>query len=229
MKLKQELLERFVSKDVRVGVVGLGYVGLPLGLTFVYRGFDVIGFDPDPHKVEALRRERSYIQRIGAALSSRFQFSADFNRLSECEAIIACVSARLSNRSGLEASLTATAQRIKNRLRRGQLILLESMAHPGTAEAVLKPLFEATGLRSGHDFFLAFSREREDSAVLKPTATAIPKLVGGCDPDAADLATALYAQIFERIVRVTGTGNPDQREESGSFVLDGRETRESAA
>ena len=210
MKLKHELMARFTSKTATVGVIGLGYVGLPLGLTFVDKGFSVIGFDTDDRKTAALRQRRCYIQHIPhvrvslAMASDRLRVSSNFDALAECDAIIICVPTPLTETRDPDLSfVTQTAQQIKARLRPGQLIVLESTTYPGTTDTVLRDMFDSTGLICGRDYFLAFSPEREDPGNSAHTTTTIPKVVGGVDTGAGDLAEALYAQVIERVVRVS--------------------------
>ena len=210
MSHKDSLLQKFKKHDARVGIIGLGYVGLPLGLAFAEQGFGVLGFDIDPAKVESLNAGRGYIQhipdaKIAAAVSSkRFGASADFGRLGECDAIMICVPTPLTETRDPDLSYVAsTSELIARTLRPGQLVVLESTTYPGTTDELVMGILSRTGLQSGRDFFLAFSPEREDPGNARFTTTTIPKVVGGCDAAAGDLAEALYAQAIGKVVRVS--------------------------
>jgi UDP-N-acetyl-D-glucosamine dehydrogenase len=210
MTHKAQLLEKFAKQDATVGVIGLGYVGLPLALAFAEKGFRALGLDVDQTKVEALARGRSYIhhiadERVKAAVDSgRFLASSDFVRLGECDAIMICVPTPLTETRDPDLSYVAsTGEQIAKTLRAGQLVILESTTYPGTTDELLRGILERTGLESGRDFYLAFSPEREDPGNAQYSTTTIPKVVGGCDRDAGDLAESLYAQVIGKIVRVS--------------------------
>lgn len=206
----EDLQRKIDSGAARVGVVGLGYVGLPLSLAFAGQGFRVLGFDVDTAKVEALTAGASYIAHLDggrvrdAVESGRLEATSDFERLSEPDAILICVPTPLTPQRDPDMRYVADiAGRIAARLRPGQLVVLESTTYPGTTEELLRPTLEAGGLRCGHDFFLAFSPEREDPGDPEHTTTRVPKVVGGIDPVSGDLAEALYARIVPRTVRVS--------------------------
>jgi UDP-N-acetyl-D-glucosamine dehydrogenase len=212
MSMGSELAARFAGGEGRVGVIGLGYVGLPLCLEFAKK-LAVIGFDIDERKVAALGAGRTYIGHISgeavarAAGSGRFQATGDFARLAEVDAILICVPTPLGR--GREPDLSfveRTAETISRYLRRGQLVSLESTTYPGTTEEVLKPILEESGLRSGVDFLLCFSPEREDPGNAKFGTGNIPKVVGGDGPDALLAATALYRCVTPRVVEVSSPG-----------------------
>src|SRR5438552_1170754 len=159
----------FRERRARIGVIGLGYVGLPLLRTAAERGFTALGFDIDAGKVDQLNTGRSYLRHIAAdsiaavRASGRFEATADFARLGEVDAIILCVPTPLTRQREPDLSfVVSTAQSVAPRLKKGQLVVLESTTYPGTTRDVVKPILEATGLRSGRDFFLAYSPERED-------------------------------------------------------------------
>lgn len=194
-----------------MGVIGLGYVGLPLALAFAEQGFPVLGFDVDPHKIAQLSDGQCYIRhmdgtRVAAAVrGGRLVATADFRRLAEAAAILICVPTPLSAQRDPDLSFVEqTAHDVGANLRRGQLVVLESTTYPGTTDEVLRPILERTGLRSGQDFFLAFSPEREDPGNPQYATTTIPKLVGGADPTSGDLAEWLYAQVITKVIRVSG-------------------------
>ena len=205
---KVELKDKLASEQAVVGVIGLGYVGLPLGLTMAEAGKRVVGLDVDGSKVEKLGAGQSYIRHIEAErivkARGRFRASTDFSELGSCDAIIVCVPTPLSE--GREPDLSyvaATAQTIAKHLRANQLVVLESTTYPGTTEEVVQPILEATGLRVGKDFHLAFSPEREDPGNARYSTKTIPKLVGGVSPQCGEVAAALYRSFLESVVVVS--------------------------
>lgn len=212
----RELIERLEQRDYRVGVIGLGYVGLPLGLAFADGGFQVLGFDVDRKKVEALGAGRSYIEHLDSTQltrnvdNGRFEATDDFDRLAEVDALLICVPTPLDRHREPDLSyVKTTAEQISQRLRRGQLVVLESTTYPGTTEELVQPILSSGelgtgGLECGVDFFLAFSPEREDPGRTDPTI-GIPKVVGGVGTAATELATALYSQVFSAVVPVSST------------------------
>jgi UDP-N-acetyl-D-glucosamine dehydrogenase len=203
------LRARIESGTVRVGIIGLGYVGLPLAQAFAERGIAVLGFDVDPVKVAKLERGQSYIGHIADAMIRRmrergFEATKAFERLDEPDVIIICVPTPLTE--AREPDLTYivnSAQAIAARLRPGQLVVLESTTYPGTTRQVVLPLLTARGLEPGRDFFLAFSPEREDPGNPQFSAPTIPKVVGGLEPASLELAVALYGKVVVRVVPVT--------------------------
>lgn len=210
MNILEEFLSRVKGRTSRVGVIGLGYVGLPLALVFEEAGFPVIGFDVDPAKPEALHRGTSYIRHIGpervaAAFSRRrIQATTDFDRLGECDAILICVPTPLGKHREPDISfIQKSGDTIARTLRAGQLIVLESTTYPGTTREELLPRFRATGLKAGEDFFLAFSPEREDPGNPKFHTRNIPKVVGGLEPASLQAAVALYGSAVESVVPVS--------------------------
>ncbi|MFZ5893957.1 MAG: nucleotide sugar dehydrogenase [Myxococcota bacterium] len=209
-ELKQALLEKISSGTVHVGIIGMGYVGLPLALAFVERAkVKVTGFDIDQSKIEALKAGKTYIMHMGedrvkeANASGRFSATADFDKLGEPDALMIAVPTPLTlQREPDMQYVVGTGEAIAKRLRRGQLVILESTTYPGTTDELLKDILERTGLKCGKDFFLAFSPEREDPGNKHFNTATIPKVVGGVDPDSGDLAAALYARGLEKVVRV---------------------------
>ena len=215
-----EQLNRFRSREARIGVIGLGYVGLPLSLLLADAGFQVTGFDIDERKVRDLEAGRSYILRItpeeiGQARSQGFTATVDFADLAEQDAIILCVPTPLTSHREPDLSyIEKTGHAIAPWLRDGQLVVLESTTYPGTTEDVLIPILEAENQahlkahRSGEEsegFFVAFSPEREDPGNTSVARRDVPKVVGGHDPMATELAASLYEAIFTRAVRVSTT------------------------
>ena len=210
LSYKEQLLQKIASKSARVGVIGLGYVGLPLALLFEESGFPVIGFDIDPKKPEALNRGESYIKHIGphrvadAFARGRIQATTDFDRLAECDAILICVPTPLGKHRDPDLSyIRNTADQIARRLRPGQLVVMESTTYPGTTREELKPRFDARGLAAGDGYFLAFSPEREDPGNPKYHTKNIPKIVGGLDPASQEAACALYGAAVDSVVPVS--------------------------
>jgi UDP-N-acetyl-D-glucosamine dehydrogenase len=206
------LAARFIDKSSKVGVIGLGYVGLPLCLAAVNSGLEVLGFDIDPAKPEALAKGESYLHHIGAEAvraairTERFAATTDFDRLEEPDALLICVPTPLT--SHLEPDLSfvvTTAEQIARKLRRGQIVILESTTYPGTTAEVVRPILEQSGLRCDEDFFLAFSPEREDPGNIDFTTSKIPKVIGADRETALEIAQALYANFVDRIVPVSTT------------------------
>jgi UDP-N-acetyl-D-mannosaminuronate dehydrogenase/intein/homing endonuclease len=198
------------ARTAKVGVIGLGYVGLPLVLEFHRAGFPVMGFDIDQAKVDALHAGKSYIAhidgaRIGAAVKGgRFDATSDFRRLAEADAILICVPTPLTRQREPDLSyIEKTADAIAAVLRPGQLVVLESTTYPGTTEEVVQPRLEAGGQRVEQDYFLAFSPEREDPGNPDFSTRTIPKVVGGVGPQSARLAAALYKGALDRVVQVS--------------------------
>lgn len=204
------LLHAIENRSATVGVIGLGYVGLPLVLLFAENGFRVIGFDVDANKVDALTRGESYIRHIGpdrvrsAFTSGRAAATADFGRLVDCDAILICVPTPLGSHREPDLSyVRGTAETVATYLRKGQLVVLESTTYPGTTREELLSRFTALGLACGQDFFLAFSPEREDPGNARFTTRNIPKVVGGLDEPSLEAAVALYGSVIEHVVPVS--------------------------
>jgi UDP-N-acetyl-D-glucosamine dehydrogenase len=207
-----EILEQIASRSARVGVIGLGYVGLPLAAAAARAGFKTTGFDIDPEKLPLLNSGRSYIDAVsseelaGHVAAGRFGASDEFDRLSACDIVAICVPTPLTRQREPDLSfVVATAQAVARTLRRGQLIVLESTTYPGTTRDVVKPILETSGLRSQTDFLLAYSPEREDPGNRDFGTVSIPKVVAGDGPAAAAAVEAFYAAIVERIVPVSST------------------------
>jgi UDP-N-acetyl-D-glucosamine dehydrogenase len=208
----ESLLSRTRDRHVLVGVLGLGYVGLPLSLAFARAGFRVLGYDIDTSKVAALTRGESYIRHLDrtalrqALDSGRFTATADASRLGEPDALLICVPTPLgADRNPDLTAVESTTRSIAATLRRDQLVVLESTTYPGTTEERLQPILEAGGLRCGEDFFLAYSPEREDPGNPDFATATIPKVVGGVDPSSGQLAQCLYDQVVVRTVLVADT------------------------
>ncbi len=203
------LAEKIESNQAVVGVIGLGYVGLPLLVAFHQAGFPVIGFDVDPAKIEALHRGENYLKHLGESLvrdlkrSQRFDATADFSRLREADCILICVPTPLGKHLEPDLSFVArSAEDCAKTLRPGQLIVLESSTYPRTTREVVLPILSRGGAVCGESFFLAYSPEREDPGRKDFNTQTIPKLVGGIDPLSGELATALYAKAIRSVIPV---------------------------
>ncbi|MFO1091942.1 MAG: nucleotide sugar dehydrogenase [Planctomycetaceae bacterium] len=206
----ETLLQRIRDKQATIGVIGLGYVGLPLIDAFVARGLKAIGFDVDAAKVEQLNAGRSYIKHLasekvaGWRKSGAFEATADMRRLKEPDALLICVPTPLSDSRDPDLSFVeGTAQSISKALRPGQLVVLESTTYPTTTRDVVLPILEQSGLKAGVDFYLAYSPEREDPGNPVYSAAGIPKVVGGHDPHSLTLAMALYGHAVVKVIPVT--------------------------
>lgn len=193
-----------------VGVIGLGYVGLPLAASAGRGGFRALGFDIDPAKPQQLNQGRSYIDAVPsedlAALiaAGRFEATGDFDRLGECDVIVICVPTPLTRHREPDLSyIEATAEQVARRLRPGQLVALESTTYPGTTREVLKPILETSGLVCGRDVFVGFSPEREDPGNASFRTATIPKVVAGDGPEASELMTLFYGAVVEAVVPVS--------------------------
>lgn len=193
-----------------IGIIGLGYVGLPLLAAFHSAGFSVIGFDVDPKKIEALRRGDNYLKHLGPKLVSemlaagRFEVTSDRARLAEPDAILICVPTPLGTHLEPDLSYVQnTADDIAAALRPGQLVVLESTTYPGTTRDILLPRLASRGLTCGRDFYLAFSPEREDPGRKNFNTQTIPKLVGGIDAESGRLAVMLYEQAIKKVIPVS--------------------------
>src|SRR2546422_5635715 len=210
--LKDELIERIQAHKARIGVVGLGYVGLPLVLRFGEERFPVLGFDVDPVKVRKLNAGESYIRHIQAERlqtllkGKQFEATSEFSRLAEADCIIICVPTPLTaNKDPDLQYIEKTGDAILKTLRKGQIISLESTTYPGTTEEILLERFRTTGLEVGKDYFLVFSPEREDPGNAKFSTRAIPKVVGGITPNCLEAGKTLYSQVIDRVVTVSST------------------------
>jgi UDP-N-acetyl-D-glucosamine dehydrogenase len=208
--IKTEIIDLIKDQRAHVGVIGLGYVGLPLATEFASRGFTATGFEVDQNKVEKINAGQSYIGDVSteqvkkAVDAERLRATIDFDHLKECDAIIICVPTPLRKTKEPDVSfILAAAQQIQQRLRRGQLIILESTTYPGTTDEVLLPMLAETGLKLDEDFLLAFSPERVDPGNPDFQTHNIPKVVGGVTDDSTETAAFLYSQIVNDVHAVT--------------------------
>ncbi len=209
--MKQQLIDKLNSKAAVIGIIGLGYVGLPLALRFSEVGFRVIGFDIDRRKVDSLNRGQTYIRHIAAesvavAVQRGFTATENYSRLTDVHAIMVCVPTPLDEHREPDLSyVVGTMEMIKPHLRAGQVVSLESTTYPGTTEEEIKPRVEAAGLRVGENAFVVFSPEREDPGNPHYTTHTIPKICGGVTPNCLEVGMALYGQVIDRVVPVSST------------------------
>jgi len=208
--MKNELMNLITNKQAHVGVIGLGYVGLPLLAEFASKGFQATGFEVDENKARQINDGHSYIGDVPATKlndlvkSKRLSATTNFDHLRECDAIIICVPTPLRKTKEPDVSyILSAAGEIQKRLRRGQLVILESTTYPGTTDEVLLPMFEETGLKLDVDFLLAFSPERVDPGNPQFMTHNIPKVVGGVTDDSTTVAAHLYSQIVNDVHSVT--------------------------
>jgi len=205
----RDLMNRIEKKTAVIGVVGLGYVGLPLLRAFFKAGFPVLGYDIDQSKIDLLKSGRSYLKHLGEdfvvemSKSDRFDATSDAGDLARADAIILCVPTPLGKHGEPDMSyIEKSTEMVAKVLRKGQLVSLESTTYPGTTRGDCGPILSKTGLVCGKDFFLAFSPEREDPGRKDHSTQTIPKLVGGVDPESGRLATLLYAAAIRKVIPV---------------------------
>jgi UDP-N-acetyl-D-glucosamine dehydrogenase len=206
----QALHQKIGNKTVTAGVIGLGYVGLPLAHSMCNKGLKVVGFDTDPQKIEMLARGESYLETMPGSLiaahvgNKLLTATCDMKRLSEPDVIVICVPTPLGEHREPDLSYVEnTALQIAAHLRPGQMVVLESTTYPGTTADVVRPILEKTGLKSGRDFFLAYSPEREDPGNRSFETSSIPKVVGGDGAQAQALAGAFYQIFINRVIPVS--------------------------
>jgi len=206
----EQIIQKIRQKKALVGIIGMGYVGLPLVLRFCEEDFRVLGFDIDPKKVATLRAGKSYLKSIPSSRISQFirsgQFDVtdDFSRLDKPDCILICVPTPLTEKMEPDLQyIEKTTEATLRNLRKGQLIVLESTTYPGTTEELILPRLESSGLKVGRDFFLAFSPEREDPGNKRFTTHQIPKVVAGVTSSCQKVVTALYSQIIKEVIPVS--------------------------
>ena len=211
--MKEKLIEKFDDRSAVIGIIGLGYVGLPLMIEFGHAGFSVLGFDVDAEKAKLLKAGESYIRHIGAdTVASIFcdaekkaDATIDFDRIGECDAVLICVPTPLTKHRDPDLSyIESSAKAMAPAMRAGQIVALESTTYPGTTEDVMVPLLEkGSGLKAGKDFFVAYSPEREDPNNDNFGTSTIPKVVGGLDEDSLEVAQALYNTVICETIPVS--------------------------
>ncbi|MEP7453756.1 nucleotide sugar dehydrogenase [Phyllobacterium sp. SB3] len=211
-----ELSNKIQTQEARAGVIGLGYVGLPLAITLANSGFRVTGFDVDPAKIVDLNAGKSYIEAVNdkaltrETAAGRFSSTDDFSELASCDVIVICVPTPLTKHRDPDLSyVEATSHSIAATLRPGQLIILESTTYPGTTDDIVKIILEKTGLKSGKDFFLGFSPEREDPGNRDFDTSSIPKIVAGDGAEASELMQAFYGKAVKTVVPVSSNATAE--------------------
>ena len=210
-RIKRRIIERIEARSARISVVGLGYVGLPLAVSFAEAGFAVVGIDTDQEKVEGLRQNVSHVpdvpsERLHKLPAEKLEFHSAHERVVECDAVIICVPTPLGKTRDPDLSyLIRASDAVSEFLQAGMLVILESTTYPGTTEELVQPILESSGLRAGSDFFLAFSPERIDPGRSDFILTNTPKVVGGVTLDCLEVAVMLYRQIVNRVVKVSST------------------------
>ena len=214
--MKQILLDKLQAAQAVIGVIGLGYVGLPLALRYLEEGFSVVGFDVDPDKVDKLEQGRGYIEHIdplpfsAAIKEKRFVATCDFQNINGVDAIILCVPTPLNkNREPDLSYVTGSLDTIIPYMRPGQVVSLESTTYPGTTEEKMLPPLQKAGFKVGEDCFLIYSPEREDPANPDFTTRTIPKVVGGTSKNCLEVGQALYEKIIDQVVPVSSTGTAE--------------------
>ena len=207
-----DLKDKIRNRQARIGIIGLGYVGLPLAVEFAKAGFEVTGFDVDLAKVDAINNGKSYIGDVSsedvaaASKAGKLSATADMSRLRDMDAIDICVPTPLRKTRDPDLSYVVLAvDAVRTQLRAGQLVILESTTYPGTTDEVVQPALEESGLEAGKDFHLAFSPERVDPGNVTHTTRSIPKVVGGVNEASTELAAELYGSIISTIVPVSST------------------------
>lgn len=209
METQQQLIDRLLQKKAVIGIVGLGYVGLPLMMRFSEVGYRVLGIDIDAEKVKKLNRGESYIEHIrsealAAARARGFEATTDFARSAEADALIICVPTPLTRHREPDIGyIVGTMEALAPHLRKGQIVSLESTSYPGTTDEEVKPRMEARGFAIGRDVFLVFSPEREDPANPDFNTRTIPKVCGGCTPACLKVGVTLYGQVIDRVIPVS--------------------------
>ncbi len=212
-----DLRQRLLDKKAKIGVVGLGYVGLPLSMAFASKGYHVIGFDNNPQKVELLNQGKSYIQDVPTPEvtknleAKRFEAYPNFSKIKDCDVIVICVPTPLSKTKDPDMSYILQAlEKVEASMRVGQLVILESTTYPGTTREVMLPQLEGAGKRIlgrnfvvGKDFYLAFSPERVDPGNAKYNVYNTPKVVGGVTPQCGELASIFYSNVMDKVVQVS--------------------------
>jgi len=205
-----QIINKIEKKKALVGIIGMGYVGLPLVLRFCEEGFQVLGFDVDSKKVATLKRGKSYLKSISSSRMSQFvrrghlDVTDNFSRLAEADCILICVPTPLTEKMEPDLQyIEKTTESIREHLRKGQLVVLESTSYPGTTEELILPQLESIGLKVGKDFFLAYSPEREDPGNKRFATQQIPKVVSGVTSSCQKAAATLYGQVIQKLVPVS--------------------------
>jgi len=210
--MTKNILKKVKKRDISIGIIGLGYVGLPLVKVCLEKDFKVYGFDIDDKKIKMLKEGKSYLKHLNHDFikkyydKGKFLPTSDFKDLEKVGYILICVPTPVDNHRNPDLSfIISTTEKIKKYLRKGQVIILESTTYPGTTDGIMKPILEKSGLTAGKDFFLGYSPEREDPGNKKFTAEKIPKIVSGINKESLNLIKALYGNIITEIIPVSST------------------------
>ncbi|MCK5396183.1 MAG: nucleotide sugar dehydrogenase, partial [Gammaproteobacteria bacterium] len=209
--MKQHLINKLTDKTAVIGIVGLGYVGIPLALRYTEAGYKVLGFDIDPEKIKKISSGKTYIKHIPdediqSAVDNGFEVTVDFTRVAEADSLILCVPTPLDLHREPDLSYVLdTMESLLPYLRKGQVVSLESTTYPGTTDEELKPRIESTGLSIGNDVFLVYSPEREDPGNPNFTTQTIPKVCGGDTDACQEVGIALYGHVIDKVVSVSST------------------------
>ena len=204
-----ELIAKIKNKKAKVGIVGMGYVGVPLGIEFAERGLEVVGFDTDAEKIKNINSGKQIMKHISSKKMTKFvkkgcKATSDFEELKHTDCILMCVPTPLDTYEQPDMSYVKSATKtISKNLRKGQLVILESTTYPGTTKEIIKPILEESGLVAGKDFFLAYSPEREDPGNKDFSVSKIPKVIGGLTDKCLSVADTLYSQIISETVKVS--------------------------
>jgi len=208
----KELKDKILKNKAKIGIIGLGYVGLPLAVSFAKRGFRTYGIDVDKDRVEKVNKGQSYILDVPSSdivntkKNKTLSATADFSIIKELDAVIICVPTPLNKTKDPDVSYIVSAvENIKKHMKRGQIVVLESTTYPGTTDEVMLPILESTGLKEGKDFYLAFSPERIDPSNPKYKTENTPKIIGGISRDSTEIARVLYEQVIEKVVPVSSS------------------------
>ena len=207
--IDRELISKIKEKNAKIGIVGMGYVGVPLGIEFAERGLEVVGFDTDAEKIGNINSGKQIMKHISSKKMAKFikngsKATSDFEELKHTDCILMCVPTPLDIYEQPDMSYVESATKtISKNLRKGQLVILESTTYPGTTKEIIKPILEESGLTAGKDFFLAYSPEREDPGNKDFSVSKIPKVIGGLTDKCLNVADALYSQIISETVKVS--------------------------
>lgn len=208
----KELKNRILNRKARIGIIGLGYVGLPLAISFAKSGFKVYGIDIDKDRVKRIQKGESYILDVKAAeiaqvkKNKRLNATTDFSVIKKLDAVIICVPTPLNKTKEPDVSYIVSAvENIKKYMKHGQIVVLESTTYPGTTEEVMLPVLESTGLKEGKDFYLAFSPERIDPGNKRYQTENTPKIIGGISGESTEIARVLYEQVIDRVIPVSSS------------------------
>ena len=213
--MKQEIIKKIKNKEVTIGIIGLGYVGLPLAVTFAKKGFKTTGFDINEKRVSRIKNKENYVHDVAdvdlenVVDNDFFKATTDFSKFKDTDAIIICVPTPLQGNKPDISYIKSALKNIKENLRKGHIVILESTTYPGTTKEVLLPPLEKTGLKEGQDFFLAFSPERVDPGNEKYKTENTPKVVGGISPASTEVAKTLYEQVINPIIAVRSSGEAE--------------------